>query len=236
MNILAVGPHPDDVEFGCAPILIQEVAAGHQVQLLVCSKGEAASSGTPEERVEETRQAARVIGAPVEFLDLGGDCRIEYNAANRLLMTAQIRKFQPQVVLAPLAGDKLAGENQHPDHVAVSRLVRDAARLARYGGVEGFQDLPPHSIGHLYYYSITRPFQDGLPDVVIDVSPVKEKWETAMACHRSQMRTRPYADLVRARARTLGASIGVEYAVGLWTNDPLRLRSLADIPLSSRYF
>jgi hypothetical protein len=42
--------------------------------------------------------------------------------------------------------------------------------------------------------------------------------------------------LVLARARTLGAAIGAEYAIGLWANDPLRLRSLADIPLSSRHF
>lgn len=231
MNIMAVGPHPDDIEFGCAPVLIQEIAAGHPVQLLVCSRGEAASSGTPVERMEEAREAARVIGAPVDFLDLGGDCHIEYNAANRVLMAAQIRKFRPRIVIAPLTG-----ENQHPDHVAVGRLVRDASRLARYGGLAELQDFPPHAIGHLYYYSITQPFQDGPPDVVIDVTPVRERWEAAMACHRSQMRTRSYPDLVLARARTLGASIGVEYAVGLWANDPLRLNSLADIPLSSRYF
>jgi N-acetylglucosamine malate deacetylase 1 len=231
MNILAVGPHPDDIEFGCAPILLQEVAAGHCVRLLVCSQGEAASAGTPAERVAETRSAAQIIGAELEFLDLGGDCRIEYSGPNRLLMTAQIRKFQPQVVLAPLPE-----ENQHPDHAAVGRLVRDAARLARYGGVEGIRDLPPHSIGQLYYYSITQPFQTGPPHVMIDVSSVREKWEAAMACHASQIRTRSYPDLVLARARNLGVSIGVEYAVGLWANDPLRLRSLADITLSSRYF
>jgi len=231
MNILAFGPHPDDIEFGCAPVLIQEVAAGHHVQLVVCSRGEAASSGSPTERTQEARQAAAVIGAGIEFLDLGGDCRIEYSAAARLLMTAQIRKFRPHVVLA-----SSTGENQHPDHVAVGRLVRDAARLARYGGLPGVESLPPHSITHLYYYSITQPFEDSRPDVVIDVSAAREKWEAAIACHRSQMRTRAYPELVLARARTLGASIGVEYAVGLWANDPLRLNSLADIPLSSRHF
>ena len=231
MNILAVGPHPDDIEFGCAPVLIQEALAGHSVHLLICSKGEAGSSGTPTERAEEARQAATVLGASIEFLDLGGDCRIEYNAQNRLLMAAQIRKYQPKAVLAP-SND----ENQHPDHTAVSRLVRDAARVARYGGPEGLQDLPPHAIGQLYYYSITQPFGEGRPDLMIDVSGVREKWEAAMACHRSQMRTRSYPELVMARARNLGAAMGVEYAVGLWSNDPLRIRSLADITLSSRYF
>ncbi len=76
MRILAVGAHPDDVEFGCAPILIQESRAGHEVRILVTSKGEAATAGTPEERAEESRQAAAVIGAEIEFLDLGGDCNI----------------------------------------------------------------------------------------------------------------------------------------------------------------
>jgi hypothetical protein len=50
------------------------------------------------------------------------------------------------------------------------------------------------------------------------------------------MRTRNYADLVLSRARATGAAIGVDYAIGLWLSDPIRVGSLADIPLSSRYF
>ena len=67
MRILAVGAHPDDVEFGCAPILIQEARAGHEVRILVTSKGEAASAGTPEERAQEAREAAKIIGARDRF-------------------------------------------------------------------------------------------------------------------------------------------------------------------------
>src|SRR5712691_6385387 len=81
MNILAFGPHPDDVEFGCAPILMQEADRGHQVRILVATRGEASSSGTPEQREREARAAADVIGASIEFLDvnsdLGGDCHIQ---------------------------------------------------------------------------------------------------------------------------------------------------------------
>jgi len=50
------------------------------------------------------------------------------------------------------------------------------------------------------------------------------------------MKTRSYPELVTARARTLGASIGVEYATALWINDPVRIDSLAELGLSSRYF
>jgi len=41
-QILAVGAHPDDVEFGCAAILIKEIRKGNRVKLLVLSRGEAA--------------------------------------------------------------------------------------------------------------------------------------------------------------------------------------------------
>src|SRR6188472_898659 len=109
MRILAVGAHPDDVEFGCAPILIQEARAGHSIKILVTSKGEAASSGTPEERAEEARSAARIIGAEIDFLDLGGDCNIASNPANAIPIAREIRTFRPDVLLAPHPG-----ENQHP--------------------------------------------------------------------------------------------------------------------------
>ena len=230
MRIMAVGAHPDDVEFGCAPVLIQEARRGHEVRILVTSKGEAASSGTPEERAQEARDAARIIGAAIQFVDLGGDCNIQSTPANAMILAQEIRRFRPDCVLAPHLG-----ENQHPDHSAVGRITRDAARLARYGGLSQLQDLPPHPIASLYFYVITQVFVDP-PPVVVDVSAVYAEWQAAIACHKSQMRTRSYPDLVAARARTLGAAIGADYAVGLWPNDPVRIASLSDLPLSSRYF
>ena len=230
MKILAVGAHPDDVEFGCAPILIQEVGKGHEARILVTSKGEDGSAGTPEERAQEARDAARIIGAAIQFLDMGGDCHLEHNTTNKMTLAREIRRFKPDVLLAPHIG-----ENQHPDHAVLGKLVRDAARLARFGGLQDLEDLPPHPITSLYFYTITQVFVDP-PEVVVDVSAARGAWESSIHCHKSQMRTRNYLDLVMSRARTLGAAIGVDYAVGLWLNDPIRVASLAELPLSSRYF
>jgi N-acetylglucosamine malate deacetylase 1 len=231
MKILAVGAHPDDVEFGCAPILIQEIEAGHEVRILVTSRGEAASSGTPLQREREAREAAAIIGAAITFLDLGGDCRIEYKPSNAIELAREVRAFRPEAILAPHLD-----ENQHPDHVAVGRMIRDATRFARYGGLRELRSLKTHSVGALYYYSITQVFNDAPPDLVIDVTAVHEKWMKAMACHKSQMQTKAYPTLVNSRAQAIGAAIGVEYAIGLWANDPIRVRSLADLPLSSRNY
>ena len=234
MKILAVGPHPDDVEFGCAPILIQEIQKGNQARIALLSKGEAGSSGTPAERTDEAEAAARVIGCELtildHFVDRGGDCHLERNPENAMAIAAEIRRYQPTIVLAPHWD-----ENQHPDHSAASKLVRDAARLARYRGLKDLQHLPPHPIGNLYFYSITQTSLSN-PDIVIDVSSIESQWERAIACHQSQMKTKAYQTLVHTRARALGASIGVTAAVGLWVNDPIRIASLSDLSMSSRNF
>src|SRR5579864_5090897 len=100
-RILAIGPHPDDIEFGCAAILIKEIRKGNPVKLLLLSRGEAGTGGTPELREREASEAAKLMGAEIEFLDFGGDCHIEYTLANRLRIAAEIRRLRPSVVLAP---------------------------------------------------------------------------------------------------------------------------------------
>jgi N-acetylglucosamine malate deacetylase 1 len=227
VNLLAVGAHPDDIEFGCAPVLIKEIRKGNQVKLLVLSRGEAGTSGTPELREREACDAAARMGASIEFLDFGGDCNLQYTPENRLRIAREIRIFRPSIVLTTHPG-----ENQHPDHSVVGKLTRDAARLARYGGL--LQPLVSHKIDNLFYYNVT---QHGLtPDVVIDIGDVVEEWEAVMKCHASQVNSRSYIDLQLSATRLLGLSVGVGHALGLYANDPLRLDTLSDITLSSRNF
>jgi N-acetylglucosamine malate deacetylase 1 len=230
MQILAIGPHPDDIEFGCAAILIKEIKKGNRVKMLVCSRGEAGTAGTPDLREREAREAAKVLGADIEFVDFGGDCHIEYTLQNRLRIAAEIRKLKPSIVLTPHYAD-----NQHPDHVVVSRLTRDAARLARYGGIEELKPTPVHRIDNLFFYNITQ-HMGRVPDVVIDISDVVDEWEAVMRCHASQTAQKSYLDLQKTGARLLGVTIGVEYAAGLFVNDPVRVARMSDITLSSRSF
>jgi bacillithiol biosynthesis deacetylase BshB1 len=229
MNILAIGAHPDDIEFGCAHVLIQEARRGNRVKLLVLSRGEAGSHGTPESREREARAAAALIRADIEFLDFGGDCHIAPSHGNAFAIARLIREFQPSIVLAPHTD-----ENQHPDHAVAGRLARDACRYARYAGLEDLQRNAPHAVTALYFYTITQTLAD--PDLVIDIGDVAADWEAAMKCHASQMRTRSYADLRLSAARHLGISIGVEYAAGFRANDPVRIAALSEIGLSSRHF
>ena len=232
-RILAVGAHPDDVEFGCGGILAKEAARGHAITVLNLSRGESASHGTPAEREREADEAASRLGARLEFLDLEGDARLEYRPENALAIARVVRRLQPHLLLAPSPE-----ENQHPDHTKAGRLARDAARLARYGGLRGLEPHAPHAIDALYFYDITGTgaAPAGLARVVVDVSDVFETWKAAMDCHRSQMQTRNYADLQVTRARLLGAEIGVAHAMAVWANDAIRLDALTDLQGSGRRF
>ncbi len=229
-KILAFGAHPDDVEFGCGGLLIKEIKNGNEVTIVIGSLGEAGTNGTPAGRKAEATAAAKHIGAQVVFLNLGGDCHIENTPKNILKLAEQIRKYTPHVVLAPSLT-----ENQHPDHLIVAQMVRAAARYARYGGLTEIKKYPVHNIDALFYYPSSAE-ADKKPDIIVDVSNEYDAWATAMALHKSQMKTRGYINLVTSRAQALGASIGVKYATALWVNDPVRLESFSDLKVSSRNY
>lgn len=233
-SLVAFGAHPDDIEFACGGIVAREALLGRRVHLVVCSRGESASHGSPEVRRREAGKAARALGATIEYLKLDGDAALEEKVAHAVKLAMVIRRLRPSVVLAPSLTD-----NQHPDHPRLGRLVRDAARLARYGGMAALRRLPAHVIGSLFYYAgSTQAEPSGVMPVVIDISEptVVDAWTRAMECHASQLRTRNYVELQKARARVLGLEAGVEFAQALYPNDPPVFSSLESLGWSMRRF
>ncbi len=172
---------------------------GGESHFVVCSRGESGTNGTPEERVAEAQRGAAILGATIEFLELDGDAQLERRAVHAMKLAAIIRRILPSVILAPTPCP-----NQHPDHAKLADLVRDAARLARYGGVEALRGTPPHSIAHLLFYAITPNAEPaGERPILLNVSgpAIQSTWAAAMSAHETQMRTRNYIELQLARAR-----------------------------------
>ncbi len=232
--LLAFGAHPDDIEFGCGGVIAAETIGGGSARLVLCSRGEASSNGTPAERTREAQRAAEILEASLEFLELDGDARLERKVAHAIRLAEVIRRVRPAVVLAPSVV-----ENQHPDHARLGRLVRDAARLARYGGIRELQSRPPHAIEQLLFYAVTPEAEPpDLPRIWIDVSGEQSvlAWKSAMEAHASQMQTRRYVEMQMTRARLNGLRAGVEYAVALFPADPLIFDSLKSLGRGARRF
>ncbi|MGD0462253.1 MAG: PIG-L family deacetylase [Tepidisphaeraceae bacterium] len=232
--LVAFGAHPDDIEFGCGAVVALETRAGRAAHLIVCSRGESATHGTPAQRKLEAQKSAAILGAGVEFVELDGDAHFEARAAHAIRLAAVLRRIRPGIVLAPSLV-----ENQHPDHPRLGTMVRDAARLARYGGVEELRASPPHTIDHLFFYAQNPESEPrDITPLLINISApeVLRAWKRAMQAHASQTGARNYIELQLTRARLHGLRAGVEHAMALFPNDPLVFQSLAQVRQSGRRF
>jgi len=232
--LVVFGAHPDDIEFGCGGIIARETHAGRRVHFVICSRGESGTNGTPAERIAEAEKAAALLGATIEFIKLDGDAHLEIRTTHTLKLAAIIRRTRPTLVLAPTLE-----QNQHPDHWRLGQLVRDAARLARYGGVVELKTLPAHAIHQLFFYAITPNAEPaGTQPVFIDISSseVMSTWTASMEAHASQLKTRNYVELQLARAKVNGSRCGSDAAMALYPNDPLVFDSLALAGRGARRF
>lgn len=232
--LLIFGAHPDDIEFGCGAVIAVETRAGRKAHSVVCSLGEAATNGTPELRAAESTAAMELLGSTIEFVELDGDARLEIRTEHTIKLAGIIRRVRPSTVLATTCI-----ENQHPDHARLGQLVRDAARLARYGGLEELREYEPHAIEQLFFYAVTPEGEPGdITPILIDISSQEfiDAWTAAMNAHVTQAASRDYVDLQLTRARLLGARAGVGYAIALYPNDPMVFQSLAQAGRGARQF
>ena len=180
------------------------------------------------------RQAAAVLGASLELIELDGDARLEEKAAHAICLAGVIRRLRPAIVLAPDSGREPA-----PRPYRLGRLVRDAARIARYGGVAELRELAPHAIEQLFYYALSPGAEPrDVSPVLVDVSApeVLAAWTAAMEAHATQVKARSYVEMQLTRARVNGLRAGVGHAIALYPNDPPVVDSLARLGRSASRF
>jgi bacillithiol biosynthesis deacetylase BshB1 len=244
-DILAFGPHPDDVEIGAAATLALESSRGRAVVICDLTAGEMGTGGDAATREAEARQAARALGAR-ERLCLGlPDTGLGTAPGQADLVAAVIRLYRPRLVLAPWGNDR------HPDHRETYSLVRRALFLAalskhRPPPVPGVAadpaSGPPHRTELVFYYLINSPAE---PEVMVDVSSCYEAKLRALAAFGSQFaeRRRPDGadqDLspvldgaglhgVQARDAAFGRHCGARFAEGFVAERYPCLRSLLDV-------
>jgi LmbE family N-acetylglucosaminyl deacetylase len=94
-SVLVFGAHPDDIEFGCGGVIAQETRGGRAAHFVVCSRGEAATHGQPEQRVAEAQRAAALLGATIEFVEFDGDSHLEVRTAHAITLAGVVRRVRP---------------------------------------------------------------------------------------------------------------------------------------------
>ncbi|CAB4538690.1 MAG: PIG-L family deacetylase [Actinobacteria bacterium] len=220
-SALAIGAHPDDVEFGAGGTLAKWAAAGCVVHHLVCTDGskgtwdvDADTVALVRRRQQEQREAARrLAGAAAGSVVFLGqvDGELESTLALRSAVAKVIRELQPEVVLGH---DPWKRYRLHPDHRHAGLLACDAIVAAR--DPHFFRD---HGIAH-HRPATLLLWEADAPDHVEDVSAVVDVKLHALEAHESQFESTMKAtdgeqlEAFRRRIRERLAGLGAAHGVG----------------------
>jgi LmbE family N-acetylglucosaminyl deacetylase len=195
VSALAIGAHPDDIEFGCGGTLAKWAAAGCVVNHLVCTDG---SKGTwdPDQdladlvaqRQAEQREAAKALGATGEVVFLGWpDGELASGIRERWQVAYWIRRLRPAVVVGH---DPWKRYRLHPDHRHAGFLAVDGVVAARDPHFFPEQQIAHHRPEALLLFEADEP--NHLEQ--LDATDVARKL-AALEAHRSQLLSTMYVDL-----------------------------------------
>lgn len=186
---LAIGAHPDDIEFGMAGTLLMLKGACWDIHYLNVANGSCGSRQLPAEelvpmRRREAQAAARVLGAHWHP-SLVNDLEVFYELKTLRRLAALLRDIRPAIVLTH------SPEDYMEDHTNTCRLVVTAA-FSR--GMPNFRTVPPRPTAEFdiaLYHAMPHGLQDGLrrriqPDRFVNTTPVQDIKLKALACHISQ--------------------------------------------------
>ncbi|MDP1819731.1 MAG: PIG-L family deacetylase [Acidimicrobiales bacterium] len=191
--VLAIGAHPDDIEFGCGATLAKWAAAGCTVHHLVCTDGSKGSWDAHADtaalvvtRQQEQRGAAKALGATGECTFLGWpDGELESGLRQRWEVAYWIRRLLPTVVLGH---DPWKRYRLHPDHRHAGLLAVEGVVAARDPHFFPEQALPHHRPDALLLFEADEP------DHVEDVAGFADAKLAALHAHASQLLSTMHID------------------------------------------
>ncbi len=212
-RVMVIQAHPDDAEFLCAGTVARLVQNGYRVQYVLATSGDKGSddpNATPEAlaatREREQLEAARILGvAEVTFLR-HHDGELEVTLPFRAELTGVIRAGKPDVLFT---FDPWQRYQVHPDHRALGTTALDAVAAARdplYFPEQIREGLAVQRVHNVYLFATDEP------NYYVDITATIGKKLEALRAHGSQFRNPQVEEFVKARARTAGATIGVEFA------------------------
>lgn len=225
---LAIGAHPDDIEFGCGATLAKWAAAGCVINHLICTDGSKGSWDAGQDVAElvatrqvEQREAARALGSTGEVVFLGWpDGELDSSLRQRWEIAYWIRALQPDVVLGH---DPWKRYRLHPDHRHAGLLTVEGIVAARDPHFFPEQQVRHHRPDALLLFEADEP------DHVEDVTDHVEAKLAALRAHTSQFRTtmgvdvddpeaetqwEAFAERIRSRLAEWGERGGCRYGEG----------------------
>ncbi len=161
-KILAMAPHPDDTEIGCAGTLAVYAGRGAEVHLFVATDG--GRGGDPAVRRAEQEAAAEILGITAVYWGGFEDTRLPDERRLIVAIEEKVQRIGPSVVLVNYHHDT------HQDHRALARAAHSATRY----------------VPNVLAYE-TPTSSNFAPSVFMDISPVMKRKKKALMAHKSQV-------------------------------------------------
>jgi len=199
LNIICLGAHPGDPEFGCGGTMAKYSAAGHRVTFLYITRGEAGDpkisySEMAAERTREAGIACKILNAEPQFFgQIDGNTVLDKDQNEKI--TKLILAAKPDLLFTQWPVDG------HPDHQVTGLLGLTAWVRAK----RGF---------HLYFYEVNTGSETMgfTPTDYVDITAVQDKKKAAMFAHKTQDPVNTYNDYFKPLEEFRGLEAGVKAA------------------------
>ena len=200
MNILAIGAHPDDIEYGCAGTLIKYAERGHHIYLMVLTSGQ--EGGSSEIRKQEQENAAELMSVQKIFWGGYHDTQLPLNKELIEKIEEVLGEMNPDLILVNY------GDDTHQDHRILTQATMSATRYVR----------------NVLFFEVPTT-QNFNPQVYVDISDTLERKSQVLNAHASQVMKTNIEDmyiieLAQANATFRGIQGRVKFAEAF---APLRL-------------
>lgn len=201
LNIVCVGAHPGDPEFGCGGTMARYSDAGHTVTFLYLTRGEASDpnksySEMAALRTKEAEVACKVLNAKPTFAgQIDGNTVLDKKQNDD--MAKLILAGKPDIVFTQWPVDS------HPDHQVTGLLVLTA-------WVQSGRKF------HLYFYEVNTGTETMAftPTDYVDITAVHDKKKEAMFAHKTQDPVETYNTYFKPLEEFRGLEAGVKAAEG----------------------
>jgi LmbE family N-acetylglucosaminyl deacetylase len=190
-RVLAVGAHPDDVEFMCSGTMQLLREKGWELHLATLTGGDLGTEDRTRDQIREIRlaeaaESSAAMGASYYFLGFD-DFEIFYTSEAHRKVTALIRDVDPGIVLTHPPHDYMA------DHETTSRLVRSACFSAPVPALSLEGLTSSRNTRHIPYLYYAQPMEGKdiygepvPPGLFVDITGVIDRKAAYLSCHASQ--------------------------------------------------
>jgi bacillithiol biosynthesis deacetylase BshB1 len=213
LDVVAVAPHPDDLEIVCGGTLAKLVRQGYRVGIFDLTTGEPTPRGSLETRAEEAEEARKILGVQVR-VNLGLPNRVLMDGPEaRFRLGTELRRYRPSIVLTVAGRTPAASPDHHQGHL-IAEAARFYSQLTKWD--DRFAHTHPYRVPHLVYapFPTDAEQRHWHSQFVVDITDTVDQKLAAIQCYRSQFDDERFAKVkhfITCAAGTAGSRCGFLY-------------------------